>query len=122
MLTLSPIILALCGFLLAAVSALIAGGVAWGRFASVIDQLREDHKALRADLKAAVEALTGVPVMRQRLDSLEAEVRDLRAEKHKQASTITRLEAEFASVRRTAERAADDARASHVTPTHGAPR
>jgi len=108
-LTLSPILLTLCGLLLAALSALLAGGIAWGRFASALEQLRDDHKGLREDLKKAVDALTGVPVMRQQIQSLEIEVRDLRDAKHRMASAITKMEAEFGELRRTVDRAADAA-------------
>jgi methyl-accepting chemotaxis protein len=121
MLTLSPVLLTLCGLLLAALSALLAGGIAWGRFASALDQLRDDHKGLRADLKAAVEALTGVAVLRQRVEQLEGEVRDLRTAKHTTASTVTRLEAELEQVRRTADRATDAVHDLAHTP-HGVPR
>lgn len=122
MLTISPILLALCGLLLTALSALLAGGVAWGRFAAALERLREDHQGLRADLKTAVDALSSVPVMRQRLDAVEGEVRDLRAAKHTQASAVTRLEAELEQVRRTADRATDAVHALTHTPMHGAPR
>jgi len=111
--TLSPILLALLGLLLSALGAVVAGAVAWGRFAAALDRLREDHRELRVEVQRAVDAVTSIAVAKQRLDALEAEARDLRAAKHTQASSITRLEAELAAVRATAERAHDEARASH---------
>lgn len=49
--TITPPLLTLLGLLVAAVSALIAGGVAWGRFAAALDQLRQDHRDLAALLE-----------------------------------------------------------------------
>ena len=118
--TISPVLLALCGLLLSALGAVIAGGVAWGRFAAALDRLREDHRETRDEVKRLVDTVTGLAVARTRIDALEAETRDLRAAKHTQASQITRLEAELSAVRTTAERAHDEARAAHHSqhPTH----
>lgn len=115
--TISPVLLALCGLLLSALGAVVAGGIAWGRFASALDRLREDHRELRTEVQRAVDAVTGLAIARQRIDTLEAEVKDLRSAKHSHASELAALHAELASVRKTAEHAHDEARASHH-PSH----
>jgi uncharacterized protein (DUF3084 family) len=115
--TISPILLALLGLLVSALGALLAGGVAWGRFAAALDRLREDHRELRTEVQRAVDAVTGLAVARTRLDVLEAEVKDLRTAKHAAASELATLRAELVAVRRTAETAHDEARASHH-PSH----
>jgi hypothetical protein len=97
--TISPVVLTLVGFLLAAVSALLAGGVAWGRFAAALDSLRADHKALRDELKEAVHTLGGVAVLRSAVDSLDMEVRTLRQGRHDQASQLARMAAEIEALR-----------------------
>lgn len=109
----SPILLALLGLLLSALGAVVAGAIAWGRFAAALDRLREDHRETRDEVKKLVGEVTGVALAKQRLDALEAEVSKQRDARHAQASAITRIEAELAAVRTTAERARDEARASH---------
>jgi uncharacterized coiled-coil DUF342 family protein len=115
--TISPVILALLALLVSALGALLAGGVAWGRFAAALERLREDHRDLRTEVQRAVDAVSGLAVARTRLDALESEVRDLRAAKHSQASELATLRAELSAVRKTAETAHDEARASHH-PSH----
>jgi outer membrane murein-binding lipoprotein Lpp len=95
----SPIILTLFGFLLATVSALLAGGVAWGKFSSALETLRADHAALRNDLKEAVHTLGGVAVLRERVDSLTDDVRTLRQGRHDQAAQIARLTEQIEALR-----------------------
>jgi predicted nucleic acid-binding Zn-ribbon protein len=68
-------------------------------------------------VQRAVDAVTGLAIARQRIDTLEAEVKDLRSAKHSHASELAALHAELASVRKTAEHAHDEARASHH-PSH----
>lgn len=111
--TLSPVLLALCGLLLSALGAITAGGVAWGRFANALDRLREDHRETRDEVKRLVDTVTGLAIARQRIDTLEAEVKVLRDARHLQASEIATLRAELSAVRKTAETAHDEARASH---------
>ena len=96
--TISPILLALCGLLLSALGAVVAGGIAWGRFASALDRLREDHRELRTEVQRAVDAVTGLAIARQRIDTLEAEVKDLRSAKHSHASELAALRAELDGV------------------------
>ena len=115
--TLSPILLALLGLLLSALGAVVAGGIAWGRFASALDRLREDHRETRDEVKRLVDTVTKHAVTQSRVETLEVEVRDLRASKHSQASDLATLRAELAAVRKTAETAHDEARASHH-PSH----
>lgn len=103
--TLSPVLLTLLGFLLAAVSALIAGGIAWGRFAAALESLRSDHAALRAELKEAVHTLGDIAVLRTRVETLQAEVQSLRAARHDEAAKVARLGEAVESLRsRSTER------------------
>ena len=48
--TLQPITFALLGFLLAAVSALIAGGIAWGAFRAQLERQRDEIRDLRGEV------------------------------------------------------------------------
>ena len=48
--TLQPITFALLGFLLAAVSALIAGGIAWGAFRAQLERQRDEIHELRTEV------------------------------------------------------------------------
>lgn len=50
--TLQPITFALLGFLLAAVSALIAGGIAWGAFRAQLERQRDEIHELRTEVRA----------------------------------------------------------------------
>lgn len=48
----SPVVIALLGFLVAAVSALLAGGIAWGVFRATLDRQREEITQLAGEVKA----------------------------------------------------------------------
>jgi len=48
----SPVVIALLGFLVAATSALLAGGVAWGVFRATLDRQREEISHLTGEVKA----------------------------------------------------------------------
>lgn len=50
--TLQPITFALLGFLLAAVSALVAGGIAWGAFRAQLERQRDEIHELRTEVRA----------------------------------------------------------------------
>lgn len=89
--TISPVLLALLGLALSMISGLLAGGIAWGRFSGALETLRADHAALRGDLKEAIATLSGVAVLRDRVDTLNEEVRSLRQARHEQAAQIARL-------------------------------
>lgn len=110
--TLSPVFFTLCGFVLAVVLALLGGGVAWGRVQAVLEQLRSDYRDLRDDVRRGAVDGAEFAVMRQRIADHDAEIKSLRERAHKAESHATRIEAEITSVRATAERALDDARAS----------
>ena len=77
--TISPVLLALCGLLLSALGAITAGGVAWGRFANALDRLREDHRETRDEVKRLVDTVTKHAVTQSR------------ASKHSQASDLATL-------------------------------
>lgn len=111
--TLSPALFTLLGFLLAVVLALIGGGVAWGRVQAVLDQLRSDYRDLRDDVRRGTVDGAELAVMRQRIADHDAEIKSLRERLHKSESHLARTDAEIVAVRTTAERAHDEARASH---------
>jgi biopolymer transport protein ExbB/TolQ len=90
--TISPVVLTLLGLLVTAVSALLAGGVAWGRFSSALEALRADHAGLRADLKGVVSAISEVSLLRSHLHEARDEITRLRERAHAHASAIARLE------------------------------
>lgn len=48
--TLQPITFALLGFLLAAVSSLVAGGIAWGAFRAQLERQRDEIRDLRGEV------------------------------------------------------------------------
>lgn len=48
----SPVVIALLGFLVAATSALLAGGVAWGVFRATLERQREEINHLSGEVKA----------------------------------------------------------------------
>ena len=50
--TLAPITFALLGFLLAAVSSLVAGGIAWGAFRAQLERQRDEIHELRTEVRA----------------------------------------------------------------------
>ena len=50
--TLAPITFALLGFLLAAVSSIIAGGIAWGAFRAQLERQRDEIHELRTEVRA----------------------------------------------------------------------
>lgn len=59
--TIAPITLALLSFLLAAVSSLVAGGIAWGAFRAQLERQRDEIRELRTevrDLAVTVHDLT----------------------------------------------------------------
>ena len=115
--TLSPALFTLLGFLLAVVLALIGGGVAWGRVQAVLDQLRSDYRDLRDEFRKAAVDAAEIAVLRQRSADHDAEIKLLRERLHKTESHLARADAEIAAVRTTAERAYEEARASHH-PSH----
>lgn len=53
--TISPVVIALLGFLVAAVSSLLAGGIAWGVFRATIERQGREI----SDLASEVKALSG---------------------------------------------------------------
>lgn len=112
--TLTPALLTLLGLLVASLSALVAGGVAWGRFASALDQLRSDHADLRADVKRAAEAGQQIAVMQQSIADLRAEVTLLRERSHKSASEDTRLGTLLDALAARVGHLDDDLRRSHT--------
>lgn len=87
----TPPILTLLGLLIAAVSALIAGGVAWGRFAAALDQLRQDHRDLAARVERAIADGAEIGVLRQSLADLRAEVSALRDHRHRVSTDLARI-------------------------------
>jgi hypothetical protein len=89
--TLTPGLLALGGLLVAALSALLAGGVAWGRFDAALTQIRSDHAELRADVKRAAESGAQIAVLQQAVADLRARVELLGTRSHQAASEATRL-------------------------------
>jgi hypothetical protein len=50
--TLAPVTFALLGFLLAAISALVAGGIAWGAFRAQLERQRDEIHDLRDEVRA----------------------------------------------------------------------
>ena len=50
--TLAPVTFALLGFLLAAVSSLVAGGIAWGAFRAQLERQRDEMHELRTEVRA----------------------------------------------------------------------
>lgn len=112
--TLTPALLALGGLLVAALSALIAGAIAWGRFAAALEQLRADHADLRADVKRAAEAGAQIAVLQQAVADLRAEVTLLRDRSHKSASEDTRLGTLLDALAARVGHAEDDIRRSHI--------
>lgn len=77
-------------------------------------QALEGRIAVIATIETAL-ALTRQEVshLTTRFDDATREIASLRESRHKAASDITRLEAALAETRKTAERAHDEARASH---------
>lgn len=55
--TLAPITLTLLGFLLAAVSALVAGGIAWGAFRAQLERQRDEINDLRTEVHALAQTV-----------------------------------------------------------------
>lgn len=51
MLSISPVLLALLGFLLAVLTALVTGGVAWGAFRAQLERHREEIHELRDEVR-----------------------------------------------------------------------
>lgn len=119
--TISPVLFALLGFLLTALLALLAGGVAWGRVQAVLEQLRSDYRDLREELRRGAVDGAELAVQRQRLADHDAEIKSTRDRLHKIESHAARLDAELAAVRSTAERAHDDARAAASATHHPHP-
>lgn len=107
--TITPVALTLIGLLIAAISALIAGGVAWGKFSSALDELRKDQALLREDVRRGQADGAHIAVMTSRVSTLEVEVKSLRENSHKQASMIATFEARIDSLRSAVERAMDRA-------------
>lgn len=50
--TISPVVVTLLGFLVAAVSALLAGGIAWGVFRATIERQGKEIAELASEVKA----------------------------------------------------------------------
>lgn len=111
--TLTPPLLALAGLLVAALGALLGGGVAWGRFAATLEQLRSDHADLRADVKRAAEAGAQIAVLQQSVADLKARVEVLGDRSHKAASESTRLATLLDALTGRVAALTDDVRASH---------
>ena len=55
--TLAPITFALLGFLLAAVSSLVAGGIAWGAFRAQLERQRDEIHELRGEVHALAQTV-----------------------------------------------------------------
>lgn len=55
--TLAPITFALLGFLLAAVSALVAGGIAWGAFRAQLERQRDEIRDLRGEVRELAQTV-----------------------------------------------------------------
>ena len=111
--TLTPALLALLGMLVAALSALVAGGVAWGRFAGALETLRGDHAELRADVRRAAEAGAQIGAIVQTIADLKAEVGALRDFKHKHGTAFERLAERVEGLASRLGHAEDDIRRSH---------
>jgi outer membrane murein-binding lipoprotein Lpp len=116
--TLTPALLALLGMLVAALGALLGGGVAWGRFAATLDQLRADHADLRVEVRKGQADGTQIAVLCQRSSDLESEVKGLRAKTHELGTAITRLTTQHDALASRVGTLHDDVRASH----HPSPR
>lgn len=111
--TLTPALLTLLFGLVASLSALIAGGVAWGKFSAALEQLRVDHAELRADVKKGAADGAQIATMQQSISDLRTEVNGLRQRAHKSETEAATLRAEVNALDRRVGTLADDLRASH---------
>lgn len=89
--TLTPALLTLLGLLVAALSALIAGAVAWGRFSSALETLRADHADLRAEVRKGQADGAQLAAVAQRVADQAAEIKGLRDGRHDHAAMLARL-------------------------------
>lgn len=89
--TLTPALLTLLFGLVAALSALLAGGVAWGRFSAALETLRSDHADLRAEVRKGQADGAQLAAVAQRVADQAAEIKMLRDARHEQAATLARL-------------------------------
>lgn len=116
--TLSTGTLALLGLLVAALSALLAGGVAWGRFSAVIDQLRADHADLRVEVRKGQADGAQIAAVAQRVADQAAEIKILRDARHEHGSSLARLSERLDALTARVGHIDDDVRRS----THPSPR
>lgn len=89
--TLTPALLALLGVLVAALSALVAGAVAWGRFSSALETLRADHADLRAEVRKGQADGAQLAAVAQRVADQAAEIKGLRDGRHDHAAMLARI-------------------------------
>jgi len=116
--TLSTGTLALLGLLVAALSALLAGGVSWGRFSAALDQLRSDQRDLKDEVRKATADGQEIAVLRQRIADQGAEVKGLRDAKHDHGQALARLSERLDALTARVGHLDDDVRRS----THPSPR
>lgn len=110
--TLSTGTLALLGLLVAALSALLAGGIAWGRFSAVIEQLRADHADLRVEVRKGQADGAQIAVLSQRLADQDAEVKRLRQTAHDLGTALATLRAHHDALASRVGHLDDDVRRS----------
>jgi outer membrane murein-binding lipoprotein Lpp len=114
--TLTPALLALGALLIGALGALLGGGVAWGRFAATLEQLRADHADLRAEVRKGQADGAQIAVLSQRLSDQDAEVKRLRTTAHDLGTAVATLRAHHDALASRVGHLADDVRASHHPP------
>lgn len=115
--TLTPGLLALLGLLVAALGALLGGGVAWGRFAATLEQLRADHADLRVEVRKGQADGAQIAVLSQRLADQDAEVKRLRAVAHDLGTALATLRAQHEALSSRVGHLDDDVRRSSLPRT-----
>lgn len=114
----TPALLTLLGLLVASLSALVAGGVAWGRFAAALETLRSDHRDLAARVEKATADGQQIALLQQSVADLRAEVMSLRQKAHDQMGINSRVATLLDTLSSRLGHAEDDLRRS----THPSPR
>lgn len=115
--TLTPPLLALLGMLIAALGALLGGGVAWGRFAATLEQLRADHTTLVAKVERATADGAQIAALQQSVADLRAEVAGLRQSRHDHGAALARHATLLDTLSSRVGHTEDDLRASrHPSP------
>lgn len=115
--TLTPALLALGGLLVAALGAILGGGVAWGRFAATLEQLRADHTTLVAKVERATADGAQIAALQQSVADIRAEVAGLRQSRHDHGASLARHATLLDTLSSRVGHTEDDLRASrHPSP------